>query len=228
MNEPLNLPKTPTICSRPEETPTHCSFCEQSLDKATFVSLTKTRPLGAICSSCIDRLAVVSQLYRAFSTYYENRPWDEIKDQIWRSMAGEDGTDHAKKVIAALAFRLAQRSASISCDVKQEVDPKTKTTLQKPRIALIGKTAAAAAKLLMATSRITGLPIHVCGTEDVKSGSAEAELYNKCVMDERILRNSVIFVSNGYVPSSSECAIIYCCDTDKGLPAETYLLRMDD
>ena len=222
-----NLPKTPSLCARPEETPTRCSFCDQPLDKSTFIFLTKRRPYGAICSSCVDKRAVVSQLYKAFSAYYENRSWDSIKEQIWRSLVGEDGSERTKKVVAALALRLAQRSASLGCDVQGEVDPKTNTFLFRPRIALLGKDAASAATLLAAASRVTGLPVHVCRIEDLKSGDAESGLYQKCVMDERILKQAMIFVTDGYEQSHSESAVIYCCENDAGLPAEMHLLRLD-
>lgn len=227
MNQALNLPKTPVICSRPEEAPKNCSFCEQPVDKSSFIALTKTRPYGVICSSCIERLAVVSQFYKSFSTYYEDRPWDEMKDQIRRALAGEDGTDQAKKTIAALVLRFAQRAASIGCGVEKAVDPKTKTFLCRPRVALVGKGASATSNLLMATPRITGLPVHVCNTEDLKSGKADMDLYKKCAMDERILKNSIIFVANGYAQSQSESAIVYCCESEEGLPAEVHLLRID-
>jgi len=220
----------------PTTRPRQCSFCSQALEWSKFTVMTRDKN-GAICQECIGRFSVVWQLHRAFLTYHGDRPWDSVKDGILRSLAGEDGPDHLKKAVAELAFRLAQRSAAICCNTKplgslgsEQVDPKTKTFLTRPRIAVIGKGAISAGRLLEATSqppRGTGIPVHICTAESVRNGDADSELYRKSILDPRFLKCALLFVMDGYVPSNAECAIAYCCETDKGLPPEVHVLNVE-
>lgn len=188
------------------EAPSICGYCKQALEHSKFSAFSADNPRVAICSDCIQRMDQMSRL----SKLNQLEPdWVAICGGIGKRLLCEPGTKAAKRAVATLLRKLAQRSASI-LNGEREMGLKrcgmSGLPLMAPRIALLGRTTDCLFHLIQAAAETIGMQ----AIEGAGDGAATIkQLLEKIGHDQRFLDHSIVFSADfRYLSRTDRCPII--------------------
>ena len=160
--EPERKAATDKIPGSPET----CSYCGKPLGGTMFIAVSKHEPISTMCDECLEKFASLAKMAKLYRLYFEPRTaWDAVRKQIEKSVAIEDGSMQAKQVAADIALLLAKRA----CGVLGQRHAKNGNTdayckrigvsLERRKIAIVGKDAWKHADLVKAAMKSVGIPV---------------------------------------------------------------------
>ena len=215
--------------------PDSCSYCGKPLATSLFIAVSKDA-YSAMCDECLEKFAPLVKMSRLYRLYLASSPsWDGVRKQIEKSVASEDGSTQAKQVAVDIALPLAKRASGIMgrrhAAMKKGLRPDS-ASLERSRIAIVGKGAANTVGILKAAMSSVGIPFQEAVKQELAANpmpsKAVLSLFQKCNCDDFLFENALMFVTDGYAPADVACSVVYACESEDGIPKEVAIYRLDE
>ena len=160
-----------------------------------------------------------------------SNPWENIRKQVEKDVAGEEGSPQLKQAVVDIALLLAKRACGIMGQRHAKDGnaaaycKKVGVSLERRRIAIVGKGAEKCLGLVLAAMKSVGIPAQEAKVQD--NLLAAAAIFKACNCDNFLFENALLFVTDGHVSLDVKCSVLYACETEEGLPEGVTVYKVD-
>ena len=191
---------------------------------------------SAMCDECMEKFAPLVKMAKLYRLYFSPpSSWDAVRKQAEKDIAGEEGSPQLKQIVVDIALLLAKRACGVmgqrhAKDGNADAYcKKAGVSLERRRIAIVGKDAGKCLGLVKSAMKSVGIPVQEAKVQDMVRDNVlpTQALFHACNCDNFLFENALLFVTDGRISLDVKCSVLYCCETEEGLPEEVTIYRAD-